>query len=257
MNALIDSFLGEWLKRRRSAATTLVWAGAFFIPAIALIGRLDSLSTLATANAAPHVWEALYGRCWQFMGFFLLPMGVILATSLVTQLEFKNNTWKQVHTSPQPLTRVFWAKLAVIGTMLLQFFFLFNTGIYLVGVIPGLFISGVHYPAEPFPLLAFLKGNGYFFIDCLPIVALQYLVSLQFRNFLVPLGLGIALYVAGMMATLWKYGYIVPYAYCALNFTRKGVGAGKTANIHGWALAYFGLFTIVAYILYITKKDKS
>jgi hypothetical protein len=191
------------------------------------------------------------------MGLFLLPMGVILATSLVTQLEFKNNTWKQLHVSPQPLSRIFWMKLAVIMVMLLQFFILFNIGIYLAGIIPGLFISGVHYPAQPFPLQAFLKGNSYFFLDCLPIVALQYLVSLQFRNFLVPLGLGIGLYVASMMATIWKYGYIVPYAYCALNFTRNKTGTGAYKDFHWWALAYFGLFTILGYILYITKKDKS
>jgi hypothetical protein len=58
------------------------------------------------------------------------------------------------------------------------------------------------------------------------------------------------------MAMLWKYGYIVPYAYCALNFTGKQHPAGQRINIHLWAMGYFIVFTILGYILYITKKEK-
>lgn len=255
MISFLNSFQSEWLKKRHSASSWLTVIGGIFIPVIMLISRLADYGSLSSVNATAHVWEFLYTRSWQFMGLFLLPMGVIMATSLVTQLEFKNNTWKQLHTTPQRLTVIFFAKLAVILAMMLQFFVLFNIGIYLTGAIPALF-RGVPYPAEAFPFLYYLKGNAWFFVDCLPIIAMQYLISLQFKNFLVPVGAGLGLYVGSVMALFWKYGYIIPYCYGALDFARGNTKIDKTVNFHAWALGYFVLLTIIGYILYLSKKEK-
>ncbi|MBS1661220.1 MAG: ABC transporter permease [Bacteroidetes bacterium] len=254
MTTFIDSFSSEWLKRKRTAAAWLVLIGGFFIPLIILGARLSEPDGLAAANRDPLLWQKLYSRSWQFMGFFLLPIGVILATSLITQLEFRNNTWKQLHTTPQSLTTIFFAKLAVILVMLVQFFLLFNIGIYLTGVLPCLFFRSVPYPLEPFPWLSFLKGSGKFFLSSLPIVALQYLVSLRFKNFLVPLGIGFGLYVASAIAVHWKYGYLVPYTYTWYTFLGGRVHSG--ASLEVWELGYFGVLTILSYILYISRKEK-
>ena len=255
MLSFLYSFQSEWLKKRHSASSWLTIIGGVFVPFLILISRLVGFGALPGGNASPHLWEFLYGRSWQFMALFLLPMGVVLVTSLITQLEFRNNTWKQLCTTPQKLTTIFFSKLAVILVLLLQFFVLFNAGIYLCGVLPSVF-EGVSYPVEAFPFAAFLKGNGWFFIDCLPIVALQYLISLQFRNFLVPIGVGLGLYVASMIAVFWKYGYTNPYSYCALNFLKKGSKVDPAVNIHAWAIGYFFLFSLLSYILFITKKEK-
>jgi len=252
----IDSLGSEWLKRKRTAAAWLVIIGGFFIPLLILFARLYESQGLAAANQNPKFWEIQYARCWEFMGFFLLPLGVILATSLVTQLEFRNNTWKQLFTTPQSLTTIFLAKLSVILIMLVQFFLLFNIGIYLTGVLPCLFFSNVRYPSEPFPFGLFLRGSSRFFLDALPILALQYLVSLRFRNFLVPLGVGLGLYVASFIAVHWKYGYWIPYTYCYYNFLDKRSPLPATISIQTWALAYFAGLTVLSYILYISRKVK-
>lgn len=253
----VHSFKSEWLKKKHSAAAALVWIGAFFIPLLMLIIRLKKFKDLASDNVSPGLWDWLYGLNWQFMAFFLLPLGVMLATSLITQLEYRNNTWKQVHTTPRDMSTIFLSKLSILLVMLVQFFLLFNIGIWLTGVLPA-FFKGVAFPRVPFPLGKFLRGSGYFFIDILPIVGLQYLVSLQFRNFLAPLGVGIALYVASVIAIEWEHGYMIPYNYSALEYLRNIKGNRLlSANIHVWALAYFVVFIILSYILYRTKKDKS
>lgn len=253
----IYSFQSEWLKKKRSAAAALVWAGAFFIPLLMLIIRMKKFKDLASDNASPSLWDWLYGLSWQFMSFFLLPLGVMLATSLITQLEYRNNTWKQVHTTPQDMSMIFLSKLSILLVMLVQFFLLFNAGIWLTGVLPAVF-NGVGFPRASFPWVRFLRGSGYFFIDILPIVGLQYLLSLQFRNFLAPLGAGIAVYVASVIAIEWEYGYTIPYNYSALEYLRNIKGNRlPPVNIHLWALVYFAVFIILSYILYRSKKDKS
>jgi lantibiotic transport system permease protein len=256
--SFVHSFQSEWLKKKRSAAAWLTVIGGFFVPAIILVNRFIDSNMLYEQNTSAHLWESIYNRCWQFMALFLLPMGVILASSLITQLEFKNNTWKQLHTTPQRLTTIFFAKLSVILVMMLQFFILFNIGIYLAGVIPSVFFRNAPYPGETIPFISLLKANSVFFLDCLPIIAMQYFISLQFKNFLVPVGAGLAIYTASMIGLSWKYGYLLPYSYCALNlnFMKNKSAVNPAANIHFWAIGYFIVFSVLSYIFYINKKEK-
>ena len=252
----IHSFQSEWLKTKRSAASWLTLAGGLFIPLIILIDLFTNYKTLPAAYTAAHFWERHFSRSWQFMAFFLLPVGVILASSLIAQLEFRNNTWKQLLATPQKHSTIFFAKLLVIITMMLQFFILFTIGIYLSAVIPSLVLKGVTYPAEPLLLKGFIKTTGLFFIDCLPVIALQYLLSLQFKNFLVPIGIGLAIFMAALIANSWQYVYIIPYSYCMISFSRIQGRSAITVPVHTIAIGYFLVFTIAGYLLFILKKEK-
>jgi lantibiotic transport system permease protein len=121
MNQYIHSLQSEWIKTRRSTASWLVIIGGFFIPLIVIAIRLIKSSRLPAIYKAADFWERTFVQNWQVMAFFLLPMGVILATSLITQLEYKNNTWKQLHATPQLFSIIFFAKLTVIILMMLLF----------------------------------------------------------------------------------------------------------------------------------------
>ena len=250
---IINSIRSEWLKKRRTASSLLTVIGSLLIPLIVLIARLDDAGALAVANRQPRLWENLYNRNWQLMGLLLLPMGVVLATSLITQIEYRNNTWKQLCTTPQSLSTIFLAKFSVILVMLVEFFLLFTFGIWLTGVLPGLFFRNVPYPVEPLPVKGFFNDSARFFLDILPVVTLQYLLSLRFKNFLIPLGAGLGLYVASMIAVHWRHGYWIPYTYSAYNFMGQ---AATTFHTHYWAAGYSVLFIGLAYILYITRKEK-
>jgi hypothetical protein len=254
--SLIQSFQSEWIKKKRSLASWLVSVGGFFIPAILLIGRFYNFDGIAEVNAADNAWESLYSRCWQFMGLFLLPMGVILASSLITQIEFRNNSWKQLHASPLRFSTIFCSKLLVLLLMLLQFFVLFNAGVYLLGTIPALFFSSIPFPKQAFNASLLMKQNIPYLIACLPVVALQYLISLQFRNFLIPIGFGLGLLVASLIALNWKYGYTVPYSYCAYAFLGKKILSNPMVNTNYWALGYFIGIIVLAFVLYVNKRER-
>lgn len=259
MTQYFHSLQSEWIKTRRSTASWLVIIGGFFIPVIMILMRIIKSDQLPNAYRAADFWNRNFVQNWQVMAFFLLPMGVILATSLITQVEYRNNTWKQLHATPQHFSTIFFAKLTVIILMMLQFFILFNIGIYLSAVIPVLLFKNVSMPTGEFKAIFFLETNAKFFLDCLPVIALQYLVSLQFKNFLVPLGVGIALLVAATFAVQWQYGYFIPYTYSFYNFFAIGRmkdGAGIKVNFHLYAMGYFIAGIIAAYLLYTCKRDK-
>jgi lantibiotic transport system permease protein len=257
--AFIDSFRSEWLKTRRSLAAWLVIAGGFFTPVLIIIVRLVHHDKLHILYSSDDFWTLLWKNSWESMAIFLLPMGIILSTSLITQLEYKNNTWKQLHTLPLGLTTIFFSKLAVILFMMFQFFVCFNIGIYLAALVPYLAISGVSYPTAVLPYLGFLKEDTLFFIDCLPVIALQYLISLKYKNFLVPVGTGFLLWILALASLKWKYGYLIPYTYCMYNYLKDSDGGRAIQpeiNFHYLAVGYFLIITVISYIFYITRRDK-
>jgi lantibiotic transport system permease protein len=246
---LLHSFQSEWLKKKRTAAAWLTIGGAVLIPAILLAARLINQDGITAAYTSGKLWQQSFYRAWQFMSVMLLPLGLILASSLQAQIEVRNNSWKQLLATPQPYAVSFFAKQLVMLVMLLQFFILFNCCLYLYAAIPAL-LPQAPYPAEPIPFRAFLVFNLKTFVACLPILGLQYLLSLQFRNFLAPLGAGIGLYVAGMIGINWKFGHLLPYNYAFY------VLRNSDLPITALAAVYFALFTSVSFVLYLTKKEK-
>lgn len=256
----LHCFHSELLKTRRSLAFWMVAIGGFFTPAIIIVARLINYDKLAALYAADDFWTLLWKNAWESMAIFFLPLGAILSTSLIAQIEYKNNTWKQLHTLPISYTTIFFAKLSVIVCMMLAFFVLFNIGIYLAVIVPWLLIRGTPFPPAPIPYQYFLQENAFYFLDCLPIVALQYLLSLRFKNFLVPVGLGFVFWIGSLAALTWHYGYVIPYTYTMYNYLKMGGVQSKavlpTVDIHMLALGYFVVITVISYVLYLTKEEK-
>ena len=255
----ISSFQAEWLKRKRSLASWLVLVGAFFTPAIILASRIKNHAALPVLNTKDDFWTRLWSQSWESMEVFLLPIGIILGTTLIAQIEYKNNTWKQLHTTPQGFTSIFLTKLLVVLVMLVEAFVLFNVGVYLAAIIPSLLFRAVPFPSSPIPFANFWMGNVNFFIDCLPIVTLQYLLSLQFKNFLVPVGVGFGVWFLGIGLLSWQYSYLFPYNHGAINFlTATGHFAqGRVpVSVELFALAYTAVFIVAGWVLYVTKREK-
>jgi hypothetical protein len=255
----IHAFQAEWLKKKRSLGSWLVVLGAFFTPAIVIVARLVKHDKLQSLYAADDFWILLWRNSWESMAIFFLPMAAILMTSLMTQIEYKNNAWKQVHALPLSATIIFFAKLAVILLMVAQLFVLFNVGIYFSAIVPYLMVDGTPYPNARVPLRFLLVENTLYFIDCLPIIAAQYLLSLRFKSFLVPIGFGFLAWVGALAALSWKFGYVLPYTYTMLNYLKDNP-AGRTivpvVAFHWLAIGYSILFTIVGYWLFVTKAQK-
>jgi len=255
--SFINSFRSEWLKRKRSASSWLVIIGAFFIPLILLIAQFVNHETIALQNTLPNYWEFFFRINWESMAMFLLPMGIVLSTSMTAQIEYKNNTWKQVMTTPQLYSTIFFSKFMVILAMMVQFFILFNIGIYLSAIIPALILSDVPFPQASYPFLMMLEITGKAFVACLPIMALQFLLSLHFRNFMVSVGIGLVMIIGSIMALSWTYGYLVPYTYSAYNFLMSSGEPMETAvSIYLMSVIYFVGFTAVNFLLYLNKAEK-
>ena len=250
----LHSLQSEWLKTRRSAASWLCLGGGFFLPLMFLIGFLTRHFDLN--NAGPgNAWLTLASRLWHFMAILLLPLGIVLAASLIVQLEYRNNGWKQLHTTPQHYATIFSAKLLTIILMVLKFFIFFNTGMLVAGLLPTLIFSG-RLPDSPLPVVQLLKLNAKFFIACLPILTLQYLLSLLFRNFLAPIGIGLLMVIGALiLLETWELAWINPYCYSPM-MVLAPQKLPQSVSVYWMAAAYAATFTGVAFVLYRFRNVK-
>ena len=258
--ALVHAFQSEWLKRRRSFATSLVLGGSLFTPAIITVVRLIRRRGLDVLYANDSFWPRLWRDSWESMAVFFLPLAAIMATSLIVQIEFKSNAWKHVHTLPQTAAALFVSKLAVIVVLLIQFLILFNAGIYLSGIIPPALVPGVPHPKGSFLALPLLRESALYLLECLPIVAAQYLIALRLHNALIPIGIGFLAWVAALASVSSKFALWWPYSYTIVHYLKdkpKGAHLAAQASATPWVAA--GLFvavSIVNYVLFVTRSEK-
>ena len=258
-HAFVRSLHSEWLKQRRSLAARMVLAGAFFTPAIIVVARLLQHETLPQLYAGADFWPALWRSAWESAAIFFLPMGAVLATSLIVQIEYRNNAWKQVHALPLSLATLYFAKLTIVVLMLVQFIVLFNLGIWLSAALPAWLLPGVTMPAAPIPFAQFLYDDLRFLAACLPIVALQYLLSLRFANFMVPVGIGFMLWVGSLAALSSRWGVFSPYAYTMLEYLG---GQPQTKlpppmfSVPWLAIGYAAVFIATGYVLFASRRQK-
>ena len=257
--SLIRAFRVEWLKRKRSSASFLLLGGSLFTPGIIILARLLHHKTLPAIYAADAFWPNLWRSSWESVAVFFLPMTAILATSLVMQIEIRNNAWKQVHALPMSPAVLFVAKLGVVLVMMAEFLAVFIVGFYLSGMLPSVLVPGVPDPKGTFFSLPLLRDSGWYFVDCLPIVAAQFALGLRFNNILIPIGAGFMAWVGALASVSSRFAIWWPYAYTTVNYvkdTPKGAAFAAHTELHWLALGSFVLLTVAGYVLFVTKPEK-
>ena len=248
----------EILKTRRSAAFWVCFLGSGFIPAIfTLMYSLRPEKFIGRFKIQP--WESHFLSGWQAFSAFLLPVFVILVCSMIPQIEYKNNTWKQVFASPQSLGNIFLSKFSTILLMVLFLFVMFN--LFMVGCAVLVSVINNDYPflrsSAQWDLI--LKMNLKTFVALLGIISIQYWLSLRIKNFIVPIAIGLALLITSMIVQQWEHIYKVPYAFPFLTFlsiSRGGLKGDLFQNHELNSLAYFAFFTLLAFLDMKYRKER-
>jgi lantibiotic transport system permease protein len=251
---LIYSVQAELIKTKRSASSWLCIIGGLFLPTIFMIAQFKNGAMLMREIPGQNNWKHFYFELSQNMSIFLLPMGLILASSLITQMEFKNNAWKQLHTTPQKYLTIYSSKIIVVITMALKYFLFFNLGVLLSGIIPCLILEG-KFPSSSFPLGFILEENFKSFVTCLPILAFQFVISLRFKNFLVAVGIGLAGIIGTFTAIKLEgfWGWISPYVYTIRYAIPK---FQSQMNLYYYASLSFFILIVSGYFIYVSQKQK-
>lgn len=249
----------DLMKTRRSAAVWLSVLGAGVIPLVFFLMYVAKPARFYGASQEMG-WASHIARSWESFASFLLPMFVILICSLVLQIEYKNNTWKQVFASPLSIGQIFFSKLVSIVLMTLLLMLMFNIFDILAAIVPNLFYPKYGFLKHAIDWGALLKLNTKTFISLLGIISLQYWLSLRFRNFIVPIGIGLGLLIICMVALSWEHSDKLPYAFPLLtlmhSFEGKTSGSSFFFNHELNSIAYFLVFTLLAFLDLRFRKER-
>jgi len=249
----------ELIKTKRSAAFWISFIGSAFIPLIFFLTYVIAPDkNLPRLQIAP--WEAHMTQGWQAFSAFLLPMFIILICSLILQLEYKNNAWKQLFTTPQSIGTIFFSKYLSILLMIVFLYVMFNIFMVLAAVVPNLFISKFPFLSTDFDWVGLIKLNVKSMVSILAIVSIQYWLSLRFRNFIVPIAIGLCLLITALILLPWEHISKIPYAYPALSFmnmtSEVNGGSAYLKNHELNSLAYFVFFTVVGFLDMRFRKER-
>lgn len=258
--SFIISTKAELIKTKRSASFWLSLIGSAVIPLIFFLIYVLEPKNASRFQVKP--WELHFTQGWQAFAAFLLPMFVILICSLIPQIEFKNNTWKQVFASPQSVGNIYFSKYLSIIIMILFLFLMFNIFMLLSGIVPNLFYSKYTFLKSSIDWVALLKLNFKTFVSLLGIISIQYWIGLRFRNFIVPIGIGLGLLVSSMILLPWEHVDKLPYAFPLRTFMTsitksKNELTGPLLQNHELnSIGYFIFFTIVAFLDMRFRKER-
>jgi hypothetical protein len=212
MNLLI-SLRSELFKTKRTVALYLTLAAAAFGP---FMSMLDLVFDGVDDDHKKDILNEMFTTRFMMTGAVILPWFIILICTLLPQIEYKNNTWKQVLASPQPKANVFLAKF--INVQLLIFLFLVTNQLlmFVDAVILHFTEPSLNVLNQPLDVSAMIATliNGY--VSLLAICAIQFWLGLRFKNFIVPIAIGIALWFIGsilVMQTKSAFIDYFPYSY--------------------------------------------
>jgi hypothetical protein len=259
MNIIISTQT-EILKTKRSASFWLTIIAALFLPTLFSIGySVESESIIRQISKNGNAWNFHLENAWQVANAFLFPMFIILICSLIPQIEYKNNTWKQVYASPQPLANVYFSKFLSIHMMILFFLVLFTLFLISFAIIINLFNSKFQFLDHSIDWQ--LLGRFCFktYVAILGISAIQYWLSFRIKNFIAPVGIGLALIITSIILTEfgWKHIYKFPFAHPFLTLQTLDMPNRPLLENHELnSIGYCAFFLILGFLDLKFRKER-
>jgi hypothetical protein len=244
----------ELLKTRKTAAYWITLIGSAFIPLFLMVAYIaDPKDSIGDLGNQP--WSAHIKNCWQGAAALYFPFYVIIVTSLVVQIEYRNNTWKQVYASPRSYADIYFSKFCIIHLLILSSFLLFNFFVISGGLLANTFRSQYKFFDDTIPWNRILNFTSHQYISILGMTSIQYWLSLRLRNYIAPLGIGLALVIIGLIILPWAKVIYYPYAYTAVTFFKNKQSNG-IADHEVISLVWFGVVLLLGFLDTVRRKER-
>ncbi|HEX8425278.1 ABC transporter permease [Hymenobacter sp.] len=253
LTQLRRTLAADALKLRRTAALRLtLFSGALPVLLTFMIFLFKG-HLLMKDGGDP--WPRFISMAWQTAGTLLLPLFVVLLTSLVVNIETKATAWKHLYAQPVGRGAVFGSKLLLILILNALGLLLFVGLMLGAGALLTMLQPKLGFQVHPVPLVAVGWMLMRTYVATLGLLAVQYSVSLYWRSFVVPVGVGMGAVVATIALLQWEHADKIPYAAplgtaVSMKMTKTGIEVAHELAKHEWySLAWFGGALLVGYLL--------
>ena len=240
-------FLRCFRAENRKLHASPIWILFFLLPVIsAVYGTFNYLQNLGILQ---DQWYSLWTQHTLFYALFFYPVLVGVYAAYLWRLEHRGHNWNLIMAAPVRPLALFLAKYVVVLKLVLL------TQLLVFGLYVLCGKAFAHLPGWPpvETLLFLLRG----LVGGQCVIALQLVLSMLIRSFAVPVFIGLAGGVAGMLCASKGIGLAFPYA-----LMQVGMNANKSEDLlagqyGGFLLAsalWLALFLVLAHLL-LTRRD--
>ncbi len=200
----------ECMKLKRTLALVLT----FVAPATVVL-----LEFLMISQRGEHLigeginpWVVFFQQNMVFWSLLMMPLFVTLETALLAGLEEQEGHWQHLLVQPVARWRICAAKsLTAGGLFALSLLMLFGLMIAFGGLL-GIVRPDLAFASSPIPWSSALGFLGLSLLAAWLLIALHQWVALRWRGFVLPLGFGMVMTVAGMLIMNSEWRNFYPWA---------------------------------------------
>ncbi|WP_257349947.1 ABC transporter permease [Pseudalkalibacillus decolorationis] len=185
----------EFLKLKRSYVWLLMCVAPLLMVVFGAYNFVRYQDVFLQGDAVP--WQKLLGQIVTFYGLLLLPLSIAVMAVWLARIEHSENNWKHLFTLPLNLKAIYLAK-TIIHILLV--------GISMLILYLGTIIAANIVNVGDIPLKAMAINSLICWATCLPILALQMLLSIRFSNIGIPVGISLAASITSVVITNSAYG---------------------------------------------------
>ena len=198
--SLLKTIKSERLKLKRSP----VWLAFFILPVISAF--FGTFNYMANQGILKSEWYSLWTQHSLFLCYVFMPALIGTYCSYLWRLEHLRNNWNSFLTVPVPLLSLYLGKLFQATVMTIAG----NAWIFLLYCVCGKLCGLPGLPPH--------KSTGWFLggiLGGIVVCCVQLAVSMMIRSFAIPIGIGLAGGIGGLMITNKGWGLCYPYSlYC-------------------------------------------
>lgn len=213
INSIYKGLVAETQKTKGSFTFWFTIIGSVLIPFVFFLVyffRPESFIPKESINP----WVNFLSSNIQAIAFLLFPLHVILTIAINVNIEHKENSWKKLFVLPIKRESVYVSKLIFILFQIVVSLLIFSVCLFLFGALLGLFHQELKFLSYTPDFLCHSKLMVRLFVSILGIFSVQFVLSLFFKNIIIPISIGMFLtIVASLITSGWQYSIYFPYSF--------------------------------------------
>lgn len=232
--SLIRTIKAEGMKLKHSP----VWLAFFLLPLISAF--FGTINYSANQGILKNEWYSLWSQHSLFLCYLFMPALIGTYCSYLWRLEHMRNNWNAFLTAPVPLSGLYLGKLFHGIIMILAG----NAWIFLLYYLCG-HLTGLH-GALP---AAAAGWFSYGVLGGIVVCCVQLTISMFIRSFAIPIGIGLAGGIGGLMVTNKGLGLYYPYSLYPMGMRANNPTMElETGKFVAGCLVYLALFSVLAVV---------
>jgi lantibiotic transport system permease protein len=245
--SLIISLRSEVLKTKRTAAFYFTLIGAAAIP-LMLLFMIASNGMPNDERSTKDPINFLFALSSEVSSICIFPLFVVLVCTLLPQIEYKNSTWKQVLTSPQTKGNVFIAKFLNIHLLMLLFIVASHLFMWIVVTVAHFILPKLNILQHSFDFYQVWKDYAHQYVSVLAICAIQFWIGLRSNNFIVPIAIGIACWLAGTIMVFEYKSSASPYFPYSFHGIRLSIFKPRLSQVEWTSFGYSVILLVLGFL---------